>query len=81
MNLSRDISKTWPNFNEGTSKREDYQGDTPESLKRANSVFVRVEDFSDLFIQVFHYEIIDSRSTIFKDGCQDASIPGRSDKK
>ena len=31
--------------------------------------------------EIGHYEIIDSRSTIFKDGCQDASIPGRSDKK
>ncbi|MCL5873823.1 MAG: hypothetical protein M1161_00580 [Candidatus Thermoplasmatota archaeon] len=80
MNLSRDISKTWPNFNEGTSKGEDYQGGRPESLKRVNSEFVEVEDFSDLFIQVFHYEIIDSRSTIFKDGSQEP-YPGRSDKK
>jgi hypothetical protein len=26
-------------------------------------IFVKVEDYSDLFVQVFHYEIIDSRST------------------
>ena len=31
--------------------------------------------------EIGHYEIIDSMSTILKDGYRDASIPGRSGKK
>lgn len=78
MNPNQNTSKTWPIFNEIQSKGTNYQGGTPESLKRVNSVFVKVEDFSDLFIQVFHYEIV-SMSTIFKDGSQEP-YPG-SDKR
>jgi hypothetical protein len=42
-----------------------------------NTKFKFVSDLDE----IGHYEIIDSRSTILKDGYQDASIPGRSDKK
>ena len=31
--------------------------------------------------EIGHFEIIDSRSTIFKDRDQDARVPGRSDRK
>ncbi|MCL5873753.1 MAG: hypothetical protein M1161_00195 [Candidatus Thermoplasmatota archaeon] len=78
MDLSRDISKTWPIFNEIQSKGTNYQGNSLESLRRPNFVFVKVEDYSDLFIQIFHYEIV-SMSTIFEDGPQEP-YPG-SDKR
>lgn len=80
MNLSKYSSKTWPNFNGRPSKGINYQGGYPETLKKAVFEFVRVEDYSSPFIRVFHYEIIDSRSTIFKDGSQEP-YPGRSDTK
>lgn len=75
MNPNQDTSKTWPNFNERQSKGTNFQCDISESLKRADFLFVKVEDYSDLFIQVFHYEIIDSQSTISKDGHQGALKP------
>ena len=40
----------------------------------------RFKFISDLD-EIGHYEIINSRSTILKDGYQDASTPGRSGKK
>jgi hypothetical protein len=80
MSHDQDTSKTWPIFNERIPKGTNYHGDISESLKRANFEFIRVEDYSDLFIQVFHYEIIDSKSTIFKDGRQEP-YPGGNDRK
>ena len=43
-------------------------------------IFPTFKFVSDLG-EIGHYEIIDSMSTILKDGYQDASIPGRSGKK
>ena len=42
-----------------------------------NAKFEFVSDLDE----IGHYEIVNSRSTILKDGYQDASIPGRSGKK
>ena len=43
-------------------------------------IFPTFKFVSDLG-EIGHFVIIDSRSTILKDGYQDASIPGRSGKK
>ncbi len=42
-----------------------------------NSKFKFVSDLGE----IGHYEIVNSRSTIFQDRDQDAIVPGRSDKR